>query len=435
MEWWVLGIILFAGMLFLLFLGINIPFGLGFVAIIGIFLVWDNPVLGLMVIANEAYHRGTSFLMMAVPMFVLMAEIIMVAGFNRDAYDALSRFLCRLPGGLAVATTVLSALFAALTGSSVANAAITGRVAIEEMERHGYNNGLAGGVVVAGGVLGILIPPSIPMIFYALFSEESVNALFISGIVPAILGVTLMVIYIVTFAKLRPALVPPLPACSLKEAVKTSYKVIPLVLLIFFMIVAFYFGIASPTEIGGVAAFMALLITIVYRRLNSWEKFKLGLQAAVKTVIMLMWILVGALAFGTVLAYGGIAENLVDWVAGLPLSPFMILVGINIFLIVLGCVLETGAIMMVVWPLLIGIAESLGFNLIWFAVILVIQMEVAQITPPVGIVLFAMKGIAPNISVGDLYRGVLPFVGILILVVVLVIAFPQIALWLPSTMR
>jgi len=178
-----------------------------------------------------------------------------------------------------------------------------------------------------------------------------------------------------------------------------------------------------------------MIMALGYSRLTGCEQIKTALLSTVKTTAMLMWILVGAIAFGTVLAYCGATQNISNWVVGLPLSPLGIIIAINILLLVLGMVLETGAIMMVVWPLLINIAQAMGFDLIWFAVILVIQMELGQITPPVGIVLFAMKSIAPNISVAELFKGVIPFVIILALAIAIIIAFPQIATWLPSTMK
>jgi len=433
MEWWLISIILFSSMLLLLFLGVNIPFSLGFVAVVGILFLWDNPQAGLLTVANEAYHRGTNFIVLAVPMFVLLAEIIMAGKISGEAYDAISKYLCRVPGALAVTSTILSAFFAALTGSSLANAAITGRVAIREMVRYKYDKSLAGGVIVGGGVLGILIPPSLPMIFYSMFSEESVSKLFMAGLFPGILSALLMIVYIIIYSKLKPAVAPALPRVSFIAAVKASYKLFPMVFLIVTMFYAFYAGIATTTEIGAFAAFCALLIVILYRRLH-WADIKQCWLRTAHTTLMLLWILVGALAFGTVLAYAELPQHLTELVIGLPLSPIMLIIAINIFMIFLGCILETGAIMMVVWPLLIIVAQALGWDLIWFAVILVIQMELGQITPPVGIVLFGMSAIAPEVSVTQIYKGVLPFVFIQVVVLCLIIAFPEIVLWLPSHM-
>lgn len=428
-----IGVAFFAFMLFVLFLGVNIPFGLGLVAVVGILLLWKDPTTGFITIANEAYHRGTNVTVLAVPMFVLLAEIILAGGITRNAYDALSRLLCRIPGALAVATAVLSALFAALTGSSLANAAIVGRVSINEMMRYNYHKSLAGGVIAAGGMLGILIPPSLPMIFFALFSEESVAKLFMAGVIPGFLSAGMMIAYIAVRAKLDPKVAPPLPVVPFRSAVKSSVGLAPMVFLIVAMFGAFYAGVATPTEIGAVAAFVALLMVLASRRL-SWDGLKGAWLNTAKTTLMLMWILVGALSFGTVLTYAGVPQLITEAALGAAVDPLVILIVINIFLLVMGCILETGAIMMVIWPLLILVAQAMGWDLIWFAVILVIQMELGQITPPVGIVLFGMKAIAPEVSVGDLYRGVWPFVVMQLVLIALIIAFPQIALWLPSRM-
>lgn len=433
MEWWVAGLSLFLGMFLLLFLGINIPFSLGIVSVIGIIVVWNNPIAGFIVVANEAYHRGTNFLFLAVPMFILLAEVIVAARFSEDAYDAVCRFLCRVPGSLSVATVALSAVFAALTGSSLANAVIVGRVAIGEMTRYKYAKSLAAGVVAAGGTLGILIPPSIPMIFYGFFSEESIAKLFMAGVVPGIMISLMFASYVIIRVKLNPQLAPPVPTVGFVEAMKKSYKIFPVIGLILFMFAGFYFGLATPTEIAGVGAFVAFLIAITYRRLK-WQGLKAAGISTAKTTAMLMWILIGALAFGTVLAYAKFPQNLTKLVVELPLSPMVILFAINVFLLVMGCILETGAIMMIIWPLLIAVAKALGFDLIWFAVILVIQMELGQITPPVGLILFAMPSIAPDIRIQEVYRGIAPFVFLLIVAIGIIIIFPQIALWLPSLM-
>jgi len=431
MEWWLAAVIFFSAMLFLLFLGINIPFALGFVAVAGILILWNNPAAGFITVVHEAYDRGTNFLILAVPMFVLLAEAIMAGGISKESFDSLSRILCRVPGALAIATTVMASLFAALTGSSLANAAIIGRVSIPEMKRHNYNMGLAGGVVVAGGALGILIPPSIPMIFFAMFSEESVAKLFMAGVVPGIMCASLMIIYIIILSIVNPKMAPALPKVAFLPALKQGYKLYPLVVLILLMFIAFYFGIATPMEIGAVAAFLAFIMVFAYKKFT-----KAGFMAICRntthTTLMLLWILVAALAFGVVLAYVKVPQNLTQFVSGLPLEPLVILIILNIFLLLLGCLLETGAIIMVVWPLLIIVAQAMGWDLYWFAVILVLQMELGQMTPPVGIVLFGMRAIAPEITVREGYGGVMPFVAILVFSIGLIIAFPQIVLWLPS---
>ncbi len=430
MEWWLLCLLLFGGMLVLMFLGMNIPFSLGIMAVIGIFVTFRQPTAGFVIVINEAYLRGTSFLILGVPLFILLSEIILAAGISKDAYESMSRLFCRVPGSLGVATTSMATMFAALTGSSLANAAIIGRVAVPEMTRHGYDKGLAAGVVVGGGALGILIPPSLPMIFYAMFSEESVSKLFMAGLIPGLVASLMMILYVVTLAKLKPAMAPAGNRVRFSDAMRTSYRLIPLAILIVTMFGAFYFGVATTTEIGAVAAFIAFLIGLAYKRLG-WQNVKQACIAAGRTTVMIMWILIPALAFGTVLAYGKVTQNLAQWVIDLPVSPTMILIAINVLLFILGCILETGAIQMVIWPILIVVAQALGFNLIWFAVILLIQMEIGQITPPVAIILFAMKAIAPDIPLKDIYRGVIPYVIILLAVVILVMVFPQLALWLP----
>ena len=433
MEVWQLALILGGGLLLFLLLGIPVPFALGIITIIGTFLVWENPLGGLMGIISQASHQSTNFLLLAVPLFILMAELLLSSGISGDVFEALSRWVGRIPGGLALATLIMGGGFAAVTGSSLANAAIMGRVSIPEMLKRDYSKRLAGGCVATGGTLGILIPPSIPMIFYALFAEVSVGKMFMAGFIPGAILICFFGIYIMVHSILKPSIAPYRPKFHFKGAVGTSYKLIPLIALVIFMLYSFYTGVATPTEVAGLGAFVSLVIALAYRRLN-WSRLKDGLFSTVRTTLMLMWILIAAIAFGQVLTYAGILHWVTQWVAGLSVSPIIVIIAIFFFLLVIGCVLETGTIIMVIGPLLISIAQAIGFDLIWFGVFFVINLEMALVTPPVGFNLFVMKGIAPDIPMGDIYRGVLPFVLCLVIGLALVVIFPQIALWLPGRM-
>jgi C4-dicarboxylate transporter DctM subunit len=433
MEWWLIGLLLGGLLLIFLLSGQPIPFILGFLAVVGVFFFWKKPQAGFYTIMAQGFSQGSNFLLFAVPMFILVAELFIVSELHTDAFTAINNWAGKLPGSLGVAVLALGTFFAAVTGSSLANAAIMGKVSIPTMEKKGYSRSLAGGTVAAGGTLGIIIPPSIPLIFYGLFSEESIGKLFIAGVIPGLIISFMMMSYVVIRAWMDPKVAPREPFLGWKNAINGTFRIIPLILVAAFMFVGFYFGLATPSEIGAIGAFLAFIIGLLYRRL-SWPKLKHAFLATIHTTVLLMWILIGALAFGQVLTYTQVLQNLVESVAALPVSPFVILLAINLFLFIVGCILETGTIIMVISPMLIAIARSLNFDLIWFGILFVINLELALITPPVGFNLFIMKSIAPQISLIEIYRGVIPYIMILILGLVLIIAFPQLVLWLPSTM-
>lgn len=421
-------------MLLLMFLGIPVPFTIGLVTVVATFLVWSgNPIAGLAGLTAQALSQTSSFLLTAVPLFLLMGELLLESEINKDVFEAFSAWLGWIRGGLAVATVVMAALFAAVIGSSAANAALLGRVALPEMKRKGYSDNLSSGSIAAGGTLGILIPPSIAMIFYALFAEESVLKLFMSGVFPGMFLAALFCIWVLIHVKTKPMVAPAREPFVLATALKTTVKLVPLIILIIFMWYSFYFGVATPTETAAVGVFVAFVLGFAYKRLNL-AKVQRALVNTAKVTAMLMWIFVPALALGQVLAYTGVLTTLTNAVTDANLSPGALLLIMFFLLFVLGCIIDTSTILMVVLPILIELARAVGIDLVWFCVFFVINNELALITPPFAVNLFVLKGIAPELKTHDLYSGVLPYVVIMSISLVVLFFFPQIALWLPNSM-
>ena len=432
MEWWLISLIAGAALVFLIFLGVPIAFSLGFIALVlGVTLVGPKilPLFG-----SLAYGKINSFVIVAVPLFIFMAELIIASGVARDAFDTLYKWLGAVPGGLAAAAQAGCALFAAVCGASTATTAVIGGMAVPEMLERGYDKRLTTGSIAAGGALGVLIPPSLLMIIYGVLAEASVGQLFIGGIIPGLLLMSLFIIYAVTRCVINPSLGPPVRGISWADRFGSLWRILPLMSLAIFMFVAIYTGIATPTEVAGIGAFVSLLIILSYRKLN-WHTMKEAFFKTAQTTCFILWILVAAAAFGYVLSYLQVPQQLVARIATAEVSPYVILIGINLMLFVLGCIMDPAAIIMVTIPILAPLVESLGFDLVWFGVMFVVNMELAEITPPLGLNLYVMKAVSPpEIELGDIVRGALPFMLLDVIALALVIIFPQLILWLPSTM-
>jgi tripartite ATP-independent transporter DctM subunit len=376
----------------------------------------------------------TNFALVAVPLFILIAEVLMFSGASSDGFDFFSRWLGWLPGGLAVSTVWLSALFASVLGSSTGNTAIVGLVATPEMLKRGYNKSLATGCVAAGGALGVLIPPSILFILYGILAEVSIGKLFIGGIIPGLILTGLFSIYIIIRAAKNPDIAPSLKGVTWRERWASLWKVWAILGLALIMLIAIYGGFATPSEVAGIGALIAIIISLAYKRLK-WSNLKPALLHTTRTTCMIIWILVAASSFGYVLTYLGLPQKLMEFIFRLGLPPIMIILGINFILFVLGCIMDPGAIILVTTPIFIPIIKQLGIDPLWFGVMFVVNMEMAEITPPFGFNLFVMKAVVPkDVTMGDIIRGAAPFIILQAIGLALVIIFPDLALWLPSTM-
>ena len=432
MEWWAILIVVFVILLALMLIGIPIAYTLGSLALtLGLILV--GPKI-LYLFGAIAYGKVDSFAIVAVPLFIFMAEVILVSGSAEDAFEMLSKWIGWAPGGLAIASQLGCTLFAAVCGASTATTAVIGGMAVPEMLKRGYDKRVATGSIAAGGALGVLIPPSLLLIIYGIATETSIGQLFIAGIVPGLMLALMRIIYFLIRCTMNPTLGPAIKGVSWTARMRSFWKILPLSGLAVFMIVALYMGICTPTEVAGVGALAAIVIALAYGRLT-WAKMKEALSRTTLTTCFIIWIIVAATSFGYVLAYAGLPQKLVAWTAGLDVSPFVIVVIINLLLFFLGCIMDPAGILMVTIPIFAPLMSTLGFDLVWFGIMFVVNMELAEITPPLGLNLYVMKSVSPpEVTMNDIIIGSVPFMILDIVGVALVIMFPALVLWLPSTM-
>jgi tripartite ATP-independent transporter DctM subunit len=433
MEWYTILLLVTAALLGLMMLGIPIVFTLGIIDVALIVFLWGTS--GFSLFGSVPFGEINNFVLLAVPLFILVGELVVHSRINRDFFDMAHDWVGWLPGGLAMTTQFMSTIFAAISGASTANTVIIGSVAAEELLKRGYDKRLTAGCIVAGGSLGMLIPPSTMMIIYGVLNQVSIGHLFIGGVVPGLVISGLFIAYILYIALRYPERARPATGVTWPQRWGSLYKVWPVLVLVTVMLGAIYTGLATPTEVGGLGALTAIAIALAYRRLN-WPMLRGALLNSVRTTGFILWVLVAALLFGRVLTALGVTQALTEHVAGLPLPPWGILVLVNLLLIVLGALMDPAAIIAVTSPILVPIMTQLGYDPLWFGIVFMVNMELAFLTPPFGLNLFILKSIAPpQMSMDDIILGALPFMLLLLLGLGLVMAFPALTTWLPSTMR
>ena len=414
----------------LLACGMPIALVLGLTSITGLVLV-GGPAL-LIPVSNILYSAINSFVIVAVPLFLLMGEIIFICGMGSELYEVASKWTGKLPGGLAMGSTLACAVFGAMCGAGVAGAAAIGVVAIPEMRRRGYGPSLFTGTVAAAGGLAMLIPPSIPVILYAAVTEASVGRLFAACMVPGIILSLLMCVYIGIAVKTGWEVAPAGYAVTWRERFWSLRRVWTAVVLIMLVLGSIYTGFATPTEAAGVGAFGALLLALfVYRRLN-WSTFAKALFQATKTTSMVLLLVASALVFGYLLTWLQVPQMLIGAVLQAEVPLWIVLLIINLLFFVLGMFVDIGSAILVGVPVVLPVATALGIDIVWLGVIIAINMLMAFITPPVGLGLYVIKGLAPDVPITTIIRGALPFIICEAIAIALVIVYPQIALWLPG---
>ncbi len=426
------GILGLAGLFLLIFLRVPIGIALSIAGALGYWALSGlDPTLALL--GSVPFEIAYNYDLSIIALFVLMGNFAMVSGMSRDLYDMARSLVGHWPGGLASATVVGCAGFAAVSGSSLASAVTMGRVALPEMKRHDYHPRLATGCVAAGGTLGILIPPSTGFIIYALLTEESIGQLFLAGVLPGILLTGLFMATIAILTRLNPAIGPSAPRLAWRERIRSVGRSLSLVGIVFAVLGGIYFGVFTPVEAAAVGAFLTLVLTIVRRRLTL-ETLKFCILETVKTFAFVYLIVIGAFLFNPFLAVTQIPANLAAAMPGLDLSPVVILIVIVFGYIVLGTFLEGLAMMVLTLPIVFPLIKDLGYDPIWFGALLVVILEMSLISPPLGLNVFVVKGIAEGVPMGEIFRGIIPFWGAMLICTALLIAFPDIALILPESM-
>jgi tripartite ATP-independent transporter DctM subunit len=368
-----------------------------------------------------------------IPLFMLMGSLAYYAGLSQDLYYGAHKCVGDLPGGLAMATILGCAGFAAVCGSTLATAATMGMVALPEMKKYHYDPALATGAVASGGSLGILIPPSSIFIIYGIITEQSIGKLFISGILPGFLLAFLFITIIYVQAKMNPKLAPLSEKILLIEKLKSIKYMLPVLTLFFVIIGGLYIGMFTATEAAGVGAFGAFLTGLIKKRLTR-QKVIAALLEAMRSTAMIFVIVIGAMIFGYFLTASRFTSELASFVAGFHVSRYVIFAGIAFIYIILGCLMDTLAMVLLTVPIFYPLIIKMGFDPIWFGVIMVLISEMGVITPPVGMNVYVVHGIAKDVPMFTIFRGAMPFFIMMILCIVLLIIFPQIALFLPHIM-
>lgn len=426
------GILGIALLFFLFATGMPIAFVMTLVGWLG-YVYLSSMDGGLNILGISFYAGGTTYTLSVIPLFVLMGQFASHAGLSHQLYWAVERWLGHRRGGLAMATVGACAGFAAISGSSVATAATMGTVALPEMKKYRYGMSLATGTVAAGGTLGILIPPSAPLVFYAILTELSVGKLFIAGILPGIMLAVLFMLAINIRVRLNPELAPRGPGATFKERINALKGVWGILVLFLIVMGGIYTGVFTPTEAAGIGAFGAFVFSL-YTRKMAWHHFVDSLRMTGQTTGMIFIIVIGAYVFGYFLAVTRIPFELADYMSGLEVSPYIILAGVVLIYTILGMFLDGWAIMVLTIPIIHPMMVNLGFDPIWFGVMVVIMLEMALITPPVGVNVFIIKGVAKDVPMYTIFRGIWPFWIAMLVSLFILSIFPQIALFLPNTM-
>lgn len=433
METWLLSILAFGAMGVMLALGVPIAFALGAVALAGTIITWGPA--GLYMIPKTAYAEMTNYLLIAVPLFVLMSNLLQHSGLAEQLYEGVYRWMGRLRGGLAIGTVIICAVFAAMAGISSVATVSMGLIALPSMLKRGYQKEIAIGAISAGGALGILIPPSVIMIIYGAMAEVSIGQLFMGGIIPGVLLAALFCLYVGIRCWLEPGLGPPVEErySFLQKLVVLRGLVLPCVLILTVLGVI-YTGVATPTEASGIGAFGALICALLYRGLTL-RTLKQALISTTSLTAMVLWIMVGAVCFTHLLAYVGFSDLIKQAITALPVSRWIVLLGMQLTFFILGMFLDPAGIIMLTTPIFVPIVGALGFDPVWFGVLFTVNMEMAYITPPFGFNLFIMKGVVPKgVTMDDIYRSIAPFVALQAIGLIMCMIFPGLVLWIPATM-
>ncbi|MBW6485333.1 MAG: TRAP transporter large permease subunit [Syntrophobacterales bacterium] len=434
---WTGGIVTFTALVFL-FSGMPIAFALGVTSLIAIFLFMDVYQISMM--AETIYEGVNDFSLLSIPLFLFMGMIVAISRAGGDLYECFHRWLYKIPGGLGIGNIAGCAVFAALTGSSPATAAAIGTMGIPEMRKRGYPDGLATGIITAGGTLGILIPPSVTMIIYGIATETSIGKLFMAGIFPGLLVALLFAAWVpigYTLGRRKDVAAFPLQKgeiYTLAQKFSSTLKVLPFIVVVLMVLGSLYTGWATPSEAAAVGAFLILIIAIIFYKMYRPQDILEILLKTTSESTMIMMIIATSFLFGAVLTNLFIAQTLTHMIMDMQVSRWITMFMINILLLVLGCFLPPVAIILIVSPIIHPIVKALGFDPVWFGVLMTLNLEAGLITPPVGLNLYVVKGIVPNIPLNTILWGSVPFILLLFLGMLILCFFPQLATWLPGMM-
>ncbi len=428
----VLGALVALVTILVLFSGVSVALGLLIVSA-GFLIVFDGA-RSLELMPEILFGKLDNFALLSIPMFIIMGASIASTRAGADLYEALERWLTRVPGGLVVSNLGACALFSAMSGSSPATCAAIGKMGIPEMRKRGYPDSVAAGSIAAGGTLGILIPPSVTMIVYGIATETSIGRLFLAGVFPGLLLVGLFMAWSL-WSTWRSGNAAVLSAGSYtwREKFEILPRVLPFIVIIVGVLYAMYGGIATPSETAAVGALLCLVIAMVIYRLWNPRDLWVVLRDSTKESVMILFIIAAAGVFSYMLSSLFITQSIAEWIGTLDVSRWVLMAAVNVFLLIAGFFLPPVAVILMAAPILLPIIVNAGFDPIWFAVVLTINMEIGLISPPVGLNLYVINGIAPDIDLRTILLGSLPYVGCMVVAILLLCLFPGIATWLPNT--
>lgn len=430
-------LLIFAILVILMATGMPVAFSFMLINVVGVFIFFSGT-LGLEQLILSIYTSLATFILLPVMLFVLMGEVMFHSGIGLRVIDIMDKWLGRLPGRLSLLAVATGTVLAALTGVSMAATSILGSVLVPEMENRGYKKPMTMGPVMASGGLAIMIPPSSLAVLLGAIGEISVGRILVAIIIPGLLLAGIYIAYIIVRCMLQPRLAPAYEVAPTPLSVKvreTVQYVFPLAIVVFLVIGVMMLGVATPSEAAASGTIGIAIVALIYRCFT-WEVIKKSILGTLRITGMIFMIVAGATAFSQILSYTGATQGLAQFATSLPVAPILIVIGMQIVVLILGCFMDVVAIMMITLPIFVPTVHALGFDPVWFGVLIMINIECALITPPFGMSLFVMKGVAPSgTTMGDIYKASLPFVIQQLLAMALIMIFPQIALWLPGLGR
>ena len=436
MEWYTIISLLFGGMVFLLLTGVPIAFAFLLVNMVAAYFFLGG-VPGLIGAVIGVFTSITTFTLLPVPFFILMGELIFHTGLGLDAVNVLDKWLGKLRGRLSILAIIMGVIIGALSGSTIATCALLGTILLPDMLKRGYSKSMSLGPLMGVGTVDALIPPNALTVVLASLANIDVGQLLIAGIVPGIIMSFLYFLYVVIWCHIFPNEAPmyDVPHVPLKEKLRvTAVYLMPLGLIIFMVIGFIFLGVATPTEAAATGTLASFILAIAYRRL-SWKVMKKSVMGTVKVTTMIFMIIIVSTTYGEILAFTGAAAGMTGFITNINIHPMWIVIGMLIVVLIMGCFMETVAIMMITIPIYMPVINAFGYNTVWFGVMMLIALEAGLITPPFGVTLFVMKGVAPpEITMADIWRAVTPYVIIALLCIALVLAIPSIATVVPSLM-
>jgi tripartite ATP-independent transporter DctM subunit len=436
MEWWLIISLLFAGMVFLLLTNLPIAFAFLVVNMVAAYFFLGG-IPGLIATVTGVFSSITTFTLLPVPFFILMGELIFHSGLGINAVNVLDKWLGKLRGRLSILAIIMGIIIGALSGSTIATCALLGTILLPDMLKRGYSKSMSLGPLMGVGTVDALIPPNALTVVLASLANIDVGQLLMAGIVPGLIMSALYFVYVVLWVRIKPEEAPmyDVPKIPLKEKVRITLKdLVPLGLIIFMVLGFIFLGVATPTEAAATGTLGSFILALIYRRLN-WEILKKSVMGTVKITCMIFMIVIVSTTYGQILAFTGAAAGMTGFITKLSIPPVVILIGMLIVVLILGCFMETVAIMMITIPIYMPVVNAFHFNPIWFGVLMLIALETGLITPPFGVTLFVMKGVAPpEITMSDIWRAVTPYVIVDILCIALVLVMPFLATVVPSLM-